>query len=198
MIICLIGGIGEGKTLSVIREIIKNSQPCYTNFDVKIPDCYRLKLSDIIIKSDKLKDWGVNWQFWEDARKKNRNFSIYLDEIHNIIHARGSMTKRNQLMSVWVSQIRKILSDSATSHLYIISQTISKIDKDFRDLTHVFIRCKKVEHEGNVYIIQRWFSSVEALEFNTPFAKSVFSGNEYFRYYDYNRIVKFTDAEEYV
>jgi len=129
MIIILLGGIGSGKSLSAVKEIIDTNQYALTNFNLMgIKNFHRIKFADIIKKEKK--GLKVNWEFWEDVRRKHKNYSIYLDEIHNIIHSRRAMSKTNILMSKWVSQIRKILSDSPNNHLYLISQTMRKIDVD--------------------------------------------------------------------
>lgn len=199
MIICLLGGIGSGKTLSAVKFIADNRQFALTNFKLKnIKDYHRIKVSDIIIKDEEKKKLVVNWDYWEKIRKSQTSFSIYLDEIHNIIHSRRSMSRINILMSKWVSQIRKILSDHPTNHLYIISQTASKIDKDFRDLAQVIIYCQKQEKKKKVYIKQSYYNSMFNLDIGRKRAIKVFCGNPYFRFYKSTELVTFADAEEYI
>ena len=101
-------------------------------------------------------------------------------------------------MSKWVSQIRKILSDHPTNHLYIISQTASKIDKDFRDLAQVVVTCRKKQIGKRVYIKQRFYDGMHAYEFGKSRASKLFFGNKYFKYYDSTELVTFTDAEEFI
>lgn len=202
MIIILLGGIGSGKSLSVVKEIVDKKQYALTNFNLKnISNFHRIKVSDILVRieNDKGKvDFKVNWDFWEKIRKKNKNYSIYLDEIHNIIHARRSMSKVNILMSKWVSQIRKILSDTPNNHLYLISQTLRKIDVDFRDLAQIFIWCRKFEINGNVYIKQYWYNGIESYLMNKRSAVKVFKGNGYFKYYKTGEMITFSDAEKFL
>lgn len=200
MIICIIGGIGSGKTVTAVKEIIKHDNFSYTNFPMKnFKNYHRIKLDDVIIRGEKKKDWRVNWDFWQKARKKHKNISIYLDEIHNVIHARRSMSSLNLLMSKWVSQIRKLTSDSETNHLYIISQTLRKIDVDFRDLAQVFIVCRKAQFNKRVLIVNRYYESIEAIEERLrPKLVTRFWADKFFRYYDTLDFVTFGDVEEYI
>lgn len=206
MIILIIGGIGSGKTLTAVRRIVDQKQFAFTNFQLKhVKDYKRLKVEDVVsfqeLKTGGLSPVNVNWNFWENQRKKYDDFSIYLDEAHNIISSRASMTKMNRFMSKWVSQIRKITSDSDRNHLYIISQTFRKVDVDFRDLAQIFIRCKLIQSKktGKVYIVNSFFTSLERAEFNyKPYTRIMFLANPYFKYYDTNAMVRFDTAEEYV
>ena len=202
MIIILLGGIGSGKTLSAVKEITDNDQYALTNFNLKnMKNYHRIKVSNILKKYTNEKDkpdFKVNWEFWEKVRKKHKNYSIYLDEIHNIIHSRRSMSKVNILMSKWVSQIRKILSDSPNNHLYLISQTLRKIDIDFRDLAQIFIWCRKFDINGNIYIKQFWYDGLDMYLMNRRSATKIFKGNRYFKYYRTGEMITFSDAEQYL
>ena len=202
MIICYLGGIGSGKSLSCVREIIRNNQYVFTNFKLKNMKgkYHRLKESDIISEvetdSKKAKDnYKVNWEFWEAARKKHKSFSIFLDEIHNVIHSRASMSIRNQLMSKWVSQIRKITSDSEHNNLYIISQKIRKIDVDFRELAHIYIECNKIQKGDKVYIINTYYEGLENYEIKNKCARKYFLANPYFKNFDSTEIIEFGETE---
>ena len=199
MIIIILGGIGSGKTLSVVKEIIDKRRYAITNFNLlNMKNYHRIKISDIIIESEKIKDYSVNWDFWAKTRKKYKNYSIFLDEVHNLIHSRRSMSRLNILMSQWVSQIRKILSDSPVNHLYLISQTMRKIDVDFRELAQIIIECEKYEYKGTVIILQKWYDGFSNWENNKATFKKSFIANPYFKYYDSNELVTFEDAEDFV
>ncbi len=197
MIIIILGGIGSGKTLSAVKEIVDNDQFCLTNFKLKnVKNYHRMKISDILIKDEK--KYRVNWKFWEDMRKKHKRYSIFLDEIHNIIHARRSMSSVNIRMSQWVSQIRKILADHPTNHLYLISQTARKIDIDFRDLAQIVIHCRKYEIGKRVIIKQNWYDGMSAYEFGRKKIITRFMANRYFKYFKTGELVTFSDAEDYI
>jgi hypothetical protein len=206
MIITYLGGVGSGKSLSVVKSIVDKKQYCFTNFKLKNlkGKYHRLRFDDIINDSGDEKErissrrFSVNWDFWDRVREKHKSFSIYLDEIHNLIHARSSMSTHNKLMSKWVSQIRKITSDSEYNHLYIISQKIRKIDVDFRELAHIYIECNKLEIGKKVYIIHTFYEGIENYEIRKKSHRSYFLANPYFRYFDSKEIIKFGDSEEYI
>lgn len=209
MIIIYLGGIGSGKTVSAVRHVIENPMTYYMNFNMKnTKDCHRIKVADIInSEKEKLPENSkrkprvinsVNWKFWEKARQKG-NFSIVLDEVHNLVHSRRSMSKTNILMSKWISQIRKILADKEDSHLILISQKIRKIDVDMRELANLIIECSSIRIGKRTWIRQNFYSSIEAYEYGMKMkSKFIFRANPYFRYYDTLDLVTFEDSEEFI
>jgi hypothetical protein len=202
LIITVLGGIGSGKTLSVVKELADSKNFAFTNFNLKssLKKKYRrIHVDDVIIRGEKRKDDRINWEFWDDMKKEHKNFSIYLDEVHNLIHSRSSMSKTNILMSKWVSQIRKITSDSPNNHLYLISQTLRKIDVDFRELSQVFIKCQKITSpDGKVWIKRYYYDGLIDYQINKVSYKRIFLGNPYFKYYNTEEMVKFSDEGTYV
>lgn len=197
MIIALIGNIGEGKSVSMIKEIVTRKNFVLTNFHIKYSH-HRLRYTDFFIMDEDNRIIGVNWQFWDDMRKKHKDFSIFLDEVPSIVHSRASMTKRNIYLSHWISQVRKILSDSPNSHLYIVSQTPRKIDVNWRELCHIVIKCKKITQGKNVYILQTFYDGFDSYEMGVNQGKKYFLANPFFKYYNTNELVKFSDADEYL
>jgi hypothetical protein len=145
----IIGAKGSGKSLYAVKELISRKNPVYVNFNVKSKNAIRLKVEHIIkeeilgysrngkpiVKKD------LNYDFWNSI--KNTGFDIIIDEVHNILHSRRSMSTWNTLISMWLAQIRKILGDSETNHLYLISQRIERIDVAARDLTDEIIYVSK-------------------------------------------------------
>lgn len=203
MIIIYLGGIGSGKTLGCVKDIIDNNQYAVTNFKLNLPDkqFYRIKVSDIIKheKIGKASKYGVNWGFWSDMLKAHPNYSIYLDEVHNIVHARRSMSHMNIQMSKWISQIRKILADKPKNHLFLISQTIRKIDVDFRELAQIVVKCSKVDTtKGRVLFRQDFYSSVDNYLCGIKRCTKIFNGKHYYPYYNYKELVTFEDVDEYL
>jgi hypothetical protein len=152
-----LGGIGGGKTLSVVREIVEKEKQgsfAYTNFTLKnIKKWHRIKVNDILIYDEDEKNFKINWKFWDTARNDNPNFCIYIDEAQYIAGSRSSMSKRNKALNLWLSQIRKVLSNSQENHLYFITQRYRGIDVAWRELTHFYIvpnskmYCPKCEKE---------------------------------------------------
>lgn len=200
MIIAIVGGVGSGKTLSTVKNIVQFKGKEFTNFNLKGGIEYqRIKKTDLLRWDEKTKRYlGVNWKFWDDVRKKYKKFSIFFDEVDNMISARASMTKENRLMTQWISQIRKILSDDPDNHIYIITQTPRKIDINWRELTHIVIHCQKVEIKDKVWIIQRYYEGFDGFEAKRCISKRYFLGNPYFKYYNTHEMVRFSDAEMYL
>lgn len=197
MIICFLGNIGSGKSLSVVKEIYESNQFVFTNFELKgIKNYHRIRFDEIFKEKDK-GSYDINWSYWNEQALEHKGYSICIDEIHNLVHSRRSMSGMNILMSKWVSQIRKILSDSEHNHLYIISQTIRKIDVDFRDLIHLICVCKAFKDDDNIWIKQYWYDGMEAYLDNKCKFKRVFLGNPYFKYYTSKKLV-FGEDNKYI
>ncbi len=195
MILVITGNIGSGKSLSIARMIKNRKQFVFTNFRLKgIKNYQRLKFNDIIIQAEKIKDWRVNWDFWDKARNKHKSFSIYLDEVHNVISSRESSSKKNILMSRWLAQIRKLTNDSQTNNLILISQTYRKLDVDFRDLTQIYIRCECLELKDKVYIKNKYYSNEERYILDNPQYTEMFLGNPFFDYFFSKDFITFSDS----
>jgi len=153
MIIALLGNIGSGKSVSMTKKIVDNNKPCFVNFNLKHPNAKRIKKEHIVTSNvvrvkkngEPVLEHKVNWDFWNKARKELGDFHIAIDELHNLAHSRQSITKWNTLFSIWISQIRKLLGSSETTHIYLVSQRLGRIDVAFRDLIHIIIACYKQE-----------------------------------------------------
>lgn len=175
------GGVGSGKTISAVRQACIESQnnPVLTNFYIKgIKNYYRLKKGDILIdKSEKNKKiLEVNWDFWENHKKSD----IFLDEVHNLLNSRNSMSIENKKYSEWIAQIRKIWGSSGdqnyldqlrfinnnifnaihqkiyskSNNIYLITQKPRKLDVNFKELCHIHIQCHKQKINNKTVIFQ--------------------------------------------
>lgn len=145
MLIGYIGGVGSGKSLSMTREILKKvseGQTIYCNYPIISKNVHRLKWTDVlcektIVKNGKEKTGlGVNWDFWEDKT----GFSIVLDEIHNVLHARKPSSNVNMIN--WIAQLRKILGEDEDYNFMYSSQIMERVDIALRDLTTEIIYCE--------------------------------------------------------
>lgn len=183
--------------------------PTFVNFSTNLPNCTRLKVEHIIkekiegYKKDgtPIKKIVVNWDFWENLKKKSKGFDIVLDEVHNVLHSRRSMSQWNTLASMWLTQIRKILGSSELHHLYLISQRPEAVDITARELAGEIIDCQKEEIGNNVYILKtiymgrycldKYFQSLNGVK--SYDYRSYFRANEFFNYYDSYEIVRFGD-----
>jgi len=201
LIICFLGGIGSGKTLSIVREIITRKIYPFTNFNLNVSH-HRLMFSDIVnIETDEKgrnRLTGVNWAYWEDVVKKHKHYSIFLDEMGGVISARTSMSKKNILITKWLSQIRKILQDSESNHIYFISQTARQVDVIFRELAQVIVHCRTRKVAGELYIIQDYYNGIENFYACVCAGRKYFKAAPYYKYYNRNEMVRFSDGEDYL
>lgn len=219
MIIIVSGGIGMGKTLSVVKEIIERNQNTFTNFNLFDVPFTRLRY-DHLFKEDN-KKLKLNFKFWKDQVKKG-GFDIYLDEFHNVMGSRRSMSKQNVLLSNWLSQIRKILGSSERNHLYLLTQKLRRIDINSRDLSQLSIKCDKqllknvlipteITQKGKTIIkklpmtiiYKSYFKDADTLDAYEKFGvgKKImttrFIGNWYYKYFDSYELIDF-GSEDYV
>jgi hypothetical protein len=196
MIIVFVGGIGSGKSVSVIKELHERSKysEAYVNFETKkIPNVKRIRMDWIVdtVEKEGKKQKVVNYPFWNKLRNSGKRFSIYLDEIHNIMHSRMSMTKQNVLMSMWISQIRKVFGEAEKDHLYCISQKLRRIDISLRDLAHWIIECEKIETPDGIRILNTYYKGVEDYEMERVSGRKMFDPRPLFKYYDSYELLDF-------
>ena len=224
MIKVIIGGIGSGKTLTTVKEIITRNKNCYVNFDIKYRGATRLKESHII--KETLHEKGkpklsVNWEFWNKLIREGKQFDIYIDEAHNVLNSRRSMSTWNNLFTSWITQIRKLLGSSEQNHLYLITQRLNSLDLVVRDLCHLIIYCNKIQSTEkstttiiengrikekklpNTWIIKTIFFGNYCIDKFNAFienqselndGKTIFLGNPFFKYYDSFSLVTFGES----
>ena len=227
MIIIILGGIGSGKSVTATKFMKNSRYHSFCNFNMRSDNTMRIKKADIIEKNVKevlrtgreVYEYVINWDFWNAAKDRYGDFNIVLDEVHNLVHSRQSTTKWNTLMSMWISQIRKVIGDSERTHVVLLSQKIARIDVAFRDLAHKIIVCHKFETDRRImtpvisngrrdkvfipvtYIIQYHFTGTNAVAKHEMFTngmktydyRTMYLANPYFQYYDSYELFGETD-----
>jgi len=216
VIIIIVGGIGCGKTLFIMRELIIRRKAAFVNFQVRdIPRIIRMKWDYILQEDEVMNDKGkpkrqlnINWDFWK--RMQPYGFDIHWDEIHNAIPSRRGMSKRNMLLNQWLSQIRKIMGDSKLYNLYCITQRPKSIDIHFRYMAHMWLKPQFMEYPNILVPTQVWendryvlkelpfaevlvtaYHTEEDLEYGSrPMPWLRFPANPLYRYYDSYGIVE--------
>lgn len=186
MIIAVIGEVGSGKSVTATKKILESPLPAFVNYNVvsKRKDIFRLKKDDIVLKTEsgqkktgeKKYDMSVNWSFWNTALDDYGNYNLCLDEVHNLVHSRRSMDKFNVFASIWISQIRKILGESETSNIYLITQKLQRLDSTFRDLLNQIIYCEKIV-DNSIRIKTKCYSKGNLIIKNLP---AIYIKNTYF------------------
>ena len=205
LIIAILGDVGSGKTLSAVKLMKERGNFTFTNIETKLKNTQRI-LRENIIKKDK-NSVAVNWDFWQEQVDKYKGFDIVLDEIHNIAHSRRAMSKENTLLTIWLSQIRKILGESKRCHIILISQRIMRIDTAFRDMLDTIIFCEKVPTSRG-FVIKQYLFMGDAVDKYTLWVNNrreakrqrvyrifTFKAENYFKYYDSYALVKFGENE---
>lgn len=207
MLIIILGQKGHGKTLTVVREIMNKckGRDIYTNFSLKSNAIshikkqggkfHRLKMTDLILPKTKEAKAAINWAFWKEAKEKKK-VSIFLDEFHNVMNSRSGMSLQNKLMSNWLSQIRRILNDDPTNHLYLVSQRLRRIDINSRELADVIIECKKRTHKKKTLIFKYYYASLEDYDTYHHTKQQVYIADHFFKFYDTSELVDFGDESE--
>lgn len=154
MIYILIGGIGSGKSLSMCREISLRKNICYANFRVKYRNTRLITQDDMIIpelsKTGKISGYSVNWGFFDKIAAKHKNFDLFIDEFHDIMNSRRSVSNKNIALSSWLAQVRKILGNMKDHHLFVATQTLRKVDVNIQDLCHFVVAHDSREIDMNL------------------------------------------------
>ena len=208
-LIIILGDRGGGKTLAAVRRMVIRQHKCnalaYTNFPVKKIKHVILDEHSFIkeVPQEKGKDkLEVNWDYWREVIEKHKKsgqpFDIYIDEAHNVVSSRNSMSKKSQLYSDWIAQLRKILGENAGNSCCIISQTLKKIDVNFRDLADYVIKCNKYKLKNNTaHTLHIWKSHKLRLAIDwfldgeKPSSVDGFYGKPFYNYYDTYYVVDF-------
>ena len=152
MIILFLGNIGSGKSACAIRETRINSHmKYYTNIlpaKPKITNNIITISSEMIIKKKlvemKKKRDGtqepvykleLNKEFWTEEAE--RPLSVVIDEAHDFLNARKSMSKINEILTSFLALARRIVGETdAEGDLIFITQLDRRIDVICREMAH--------------------------------------------------------------
>lgn len=229
MIRVIVGGVGSGKTCAAVHEILHLDEDThvFANFPVhgKLRCTFtRLRVDHIIAETvdddhpKRKPKLSVNFGFWKEQLEQHPKISIFIDEAHNVMNSRRSMSKWNVIFTDWITQIRKVLGEHETNHLTLITQRISAIDVVARDLAMQVVALKKhIDHNATftgkvrergklvtkklpvVRIIKHYFNGRFCTDKYGAFlmgaktydARSVILVNPVFAYYDSYALVDF-------
>lgn len=185
----ILGRQGSGKTLFLVLKAMqgyKKGKTIYSNVALSFP-YKQLDYQDIV-----------------DC--KLRNAIVILDEIHQLLPARKSMSKTNvEICDGFLSMIRK-----AGLEVYGTTQTLRKVDVRFREEADYMYMCEKsalINKDGKMVWMKITHNqdlskktpiriSMDAEEtFSGKMIKFHFLGNPLFKLYDTNQIIKITGLE---
>ena len=135
----VLGHIGAGKTLILTYFACCSEREVYANFKLNIPNAHRLKTLGL----DEIE----------------RDVDIFIDELHLTADSRNSSSVINRYASYEASQQRHNEAD-----IYVSDQFFHMIDKRFRDLTTVIIKCTCIGDKDNPEGFRYEFLDVETGE----------------------------------
>jgi hypothetical protein len=137
MLIGIEGGLGDGKTILMVRYLVKDSLKGYSLYpNLKLFNGVKYTPLDVV---EMLK--------YEKENVSLMNATIGVDEITVFLDCRLSMTKLNRIFSYFILQSRKRSVD-----IYYTSQDLTMCDKRLLKHTHIQILAESLYDEHNTVI----------------------------------------------
>lgn len=170
MLIGIEGNVGTGKTLYLVRCLLKdhlNGRPIHTNLKLKgIPYTY----------------FDIDEFLSGDNNDKLHNATIGLDEITVMMDCRVGSSKQNLLMGYLVLQSRKRDID-----IYYTTQSLDLVDyKRLVKYTNYIVMCSNINNEDmDDYRMYSFFDV-----YNEKFTSKIMDITPYYKYYDTNQIIE--------
>lgn len=170
MIFGFIGNMGSGKTLSMVKEaysLYNKGFTIYSNIKLNFPH----------------KDYDSS--LLEGYATDNKSFYkavFLLDEAHIFMDSRASLSRRNKVLTAFLTQTRK-----KDVILIFTTQFIHQIDKRLRHVCDAIIECYGKQFKGEHYVLNRInvFKIEGVLTYN-----SIFKAKPYYELYDSYEVVK--------
>jgi len=152
MIILFLGNVGSGKSACAIRETRINShmkyytnilptKPKITNNIITIKPEMIVKKSLVEVKKKRdgteepVYKLELNKEFWTEQAE--RPLSVVIDEAHDFLNARKSMSKINEILTSFLALTRRIVGETdAEGDLIFITQLDRRIDVICREMAH--------------------------------------------------------------
>lgn len=171
-----VGRMGSGKTLSAVREAWLNRHDIKTiisNVHLNRPFSYKP------LTMETIKDYK-NWDY--------KDCLILMDETHTIIDSRLSMTKKNIMISYFLTQSRK-----RNCFIFCTTQNIRQVEVRLRRMADYIIECESVKKDKKLLAIRQKVIDCYNLR---VIKRTTFSPEPYFRLYDTNQIIDFEKGED--
>lgn len=190
------GLLGSGKTLSMIRDMLndyKQGKKIITNLVTKF--------SSTELSKEFFED------FSKDKTKELFNCTIAIDELHIFLDSRRSTSKINRATSYFILQTRK-----RQVTLRGTSQFFSQIELRLRNVTDYLTECRSFVKKGNNFIKvtpeqllkgltqqesdNLWIENKTYNRAGKIVNRCMFHAKPYYKYYDTNQIIDFTDVQK--
>lgn len=151
----MVGNVGSGKTASMVKEMLDNSRlHYYTNIKTDLKNCTLIN-SSMICKKELLgttKSGKENYRFTLNLdywKRLKGSVNVVLDEAHEIINARRSMSKPTQVILSWLALLRRVLGGNSRNYgdLILITQVPERLDVIAREMSRniAAFRCHYVK-----------------------------------------------------
>jgi len=176
MLIGIEGGLGTGKTIMLLRYLLKdynNKHDVYANFGIKHIKYNNLNLQELLK--------------YEKEQLNLFNATIGIDEITVMVDCRTSMSRRNRIFSYFILQSRK-----RNVNVYYTSQDLSMLDKRLVAHTHIVVICEMSYNRLNEVIPNyRYYTIVDMRNRNkTSIHRFHLNISKYYSFYDTDEIIQ--------
>ena len=191
MIICFIGNMGGGKTLSMTNALFKSHKDKH-----KVISNYTLNFKHDVLSMDLLKSYHT-------SNKQIENSSFGIDEAHIFLDSRNFMSKSNKIISYFLLQTRK-----RGIKAYLSFQKYNQIDIRIRQNASFLVDCESYELIGNklylltegepifsqdnVWIKQTWFKSDKDVNWKLH-KKVMLKASDLYNKYNTKEIINFNE-----
>ena len=178
MIICFVGTVGGGKTLSMTIEAYKyhlRGMKIYSNYGLNFPHekLTKTKFDALIANKTDLQDCV-----------------ICIDEVHIWLDSRSSMKGKQKAITYFILQTRK-----RNVRFLCSTQHFHQVDKRLRDTTDVIVYCSNMTNKTSlvtkeqVLILQEYMFQYS----KSPAKKRVLHANKWFPLFDTTEIIDMTE-----
>lgn len=192
MIICFVGTVGSGKTLSAVYECWKYyrvGHQIYTNIRLTFPPLPGTK--NPIMLSKRVFDTLIK------EKTGLQDAIMFIDETHIWLDSRSSMRKKNKAITYFILQTRK-----RSVRMLCTTQHIGQVDKRLRDTIDILVNCKNLSNQTSIrnitdqnrpiYIMQEAVYQWKEMQ---P-RRTIIFANPVFPLFDTSEIVDLDDEEE--
>jgi len=174
MIIGVEGSMGSGKTLLIVRYLLKdfsNGHKIFANFGLRKIDYEPLNVMELM-ENNELQD-----------------VSVGIDEITVFLDCRKSSSKMNRYISYFILQTRK-----RNVNLYYTTQALSMIDKRLLEHTEFQITCEKIyNHKQEIIPDWRHYTIFDCRDMrsirNIKITRFNMDISKYYDFYDTNEVI---------
>lgn len=172
MLIGIEGGLGSGKTVMMVRYLIKDhndNKRIITNFHLNEVNYSIIDVEELLNNEDNgLKDCTIG-----------------IDELTVFADCRTSSAKMNRLLSYFVLQSRK-----RSVNVYFTTQYFGMIDARVMHHTNIYVICEKIFKNDEPVEGWRKYTVMDCRNFRKPVVnRFLLDISKYYKYYDTDEII---------